>query len=226
MSTGNDALLRERGFAFFGAITASVSHEINNVLATINELSGLLDDIQQAAGCGAQPNPERMQRATQRIAGQVSRGETLVRRLNRFAHSPDQARAELDAGEALEAITTLYRRLATLRKVELECALPDQAPRLVGSRFGLQHAVFRCLEVVVDAAAEGDTVSVSLDALDDGVRIAVRGERPMAGSGREDRLAFLAVLVGEQGGTLQAVSEPDVPARLEVTFPGRSPARP
>lgn len=45
MSEAKDLLLREKGFGFSGAITASLSHEINNVFAIINELSGLLEDF-------------------------------------------------------------------------------------------------------------------------------------------------------------------------------------
>ena len=43
MNDAKQRLLREKGFGFFGAITASLSHEINNVFAITNELSGLLD---------------------------------------------------------------------------------------------------------------------------------------------------------------------------------------
>ena len=44
MSDPRSTLLRLGGFGFFGAITASLSHEMNNVLATVNELGGLLGE--------------------------------------------------------------------------------------------------------------------------------------------------------------------------------------
>ena len=47
-SPDRDLAARQNGFAFFGAITASLSHELNNVLATIKELSGLLEDLVHA----------------------------------------------------------------------------------------------------------------------------------------------------------------------------------
>ena len=35
----------ETGLQFFGKMTASISHEIKNVLAIINENAGLLEDL-------------------------------------------------------------------------------------------------------------------------------------------------------------------------------------
>ena len=43
---------RQDDIAFFGAVTAGLSHELKNVLATINELSGLQDDLQLLARRG------------------------------------------------------------------------------------------------------------------------------------------------------------------------------
>ena len=37
----------EAGLRFFGMMTASVSHEIKNVLAIINENAGLMSDLTQ-----------------------------------------------------------------------------------------------------------------------------------------------------------------------------------
>ena len=42
---GTNRLLHEMELSFFGTISASVSHELNNVLSIINEYAGLLDDL-------------------------------------------------------------------------------------------------------------------------------------------------------------------------------------
>ena len=68
MSDAKEQLLREQGFGFFGAITASLSREINTVFAIINELSGLLDDFFHAAEQGTLLNVEKLKGTTQRIA--------------------------------------------------------------------------------------------------------------------------------------------------------------
>ena len=51
--------------AFFGAINASVTHELNNVLGTIEQISGLLEDL--AANPGSLPTPDDLESISSRI---------------------------------------------------------------------------------------------------------------------------------------------------------------
>ena len=48
------------GFQFFGKISASISHDIKNVLAVLNENAGLLEDLVLMAEKGASFNHERV----------------------------------------------------------------------------------------------------------------------------------------------------------------------
>src|SRR4030067_193492 len=82
--------LREKGLAFFGSITASFSHEINNIMAIIGELAGLMEDLLRVADLGHPPQLERFRRVSERIGTQVKRGEEMIKRLNRFAHTMDE----------------------------------------------------------------------------------------------------------------------------------------
>ena len=62
---------------FFGTMTASISHEINNVLAMVNELSGLFaDSLMLAQKKGRPLDPER-------LAGIVDRA-TRIERTERY----------------------------------------------------------------------------------------------------------------------------------------------
>ena len=47
-------IVTESGLQFFGKMTASISHEIKNVLAIINENAGLLEDLALMADRGAE----------------------------------------------------------------------------------------------------------------------------------------------------------------------------
>jgi hypothetical protein len=49
--------IAETGLQFYGKITASVSHEIKNVLAIINENAGLLEDFTFMADRGKPIDP-------------------------------------------------------------------------------------------------------------------------------------------------------------------------
>ena len=47
----------DKGLRFFGKITASVTHEIKNALATINENAGLMTDYIEMAARGRPLEP-------------------------------------------------------------------------------------------------------------------------------------------------------------------------
>ena len=58
MNENRNEILKEKGLAFFGEITASVSHEINNAISIINEYSGLLEDLTYTAERGENVSSE------------------------------------------------------------------------------------------------------------------------------------------------------------------------
>jgi C4-dicarboxylate-specific signal transduction histidine kinase len=220
MTESREQRLRGQGFGFFGAITASLSHEINNVLATINELSGLLGDFLVAAENGGELNPERLKRPTERIAAQVKRGQTYVKCMNQFAHTVDHMRTEIDLNETVEAITTLCRRFGTLRRVELEVILPESSPRLEGSPFDAQHVLYRCIDIGLRASQQGDTLHIHVEAHDDGARATIRSDSaPEDAADLKLRHEFVELLAGELGVELTSELRADAPIALTVDFP-------
>ncbi len=220
MSDAEEQLLREKGFAFFGAITASLSHEINNVFAIINELSGLLDDHFHAAENGAPLDVERLKGAAQRIAAQVRRGQDYVEGLNGFAHTVDHRRIAIALNETVEAITTLCRRFGVLRQVEIETRLPETSPRLEGSAFDLQHIIYRCIDIALDASQRGDTVHIEVEAQGEGARLVfASGSVAESVAELESKRDFLAVLVTGTRGVVESVIQAGQPVRLVVSLP-------
>ena len=220
MSDAQELLLREKGFGFVGAINASLSHEINNVFAIINELSGLLDDFFHAAEQGAPLNVERLQGTTQRIAAQVERGQQYIKRLNGFAHTVDENQAVIVLNESVEAITTLCRRFGVLREVEIETRLPEASPRINGSAFDLQHIVFRCIDIVLNASKRGDVVQIDVEPHGEGARLSFASCSAVESlAGLESKRDFLALLVTEVHGAVESVIEAGQPVRLAVSLP-------
>ena len=220
MSDARERLLRENGFGFFGAITAGLSHEINNVFAIINELSGLLDDFFYAAEQDAPLNLEKLKGTTQRITAQVERGHEYVERLNRFAHTVDDEQTTIVLNETVEAITMLCRRFATLCRVEFETILPGGSPRIEGSAFDVQHLIFRCIDIVLSASKQGDFTQIHVEAQDDGARlIFASGSAVESVAELEPKQDILTALVAEMQGTIESVIQTGQPVRLEVSLP-------
>jgi hypothetical protein len=202
-------------------VSASLSHELNNVMAITGELSGLLGDLLQTAGGGAAADPRRLGEVGERITRQVRRGEELVRRLNRFAHLADQRSGIFDPRGPLELLGEVCQRPAGLSRVRLETDFPAAAPVLEGSAFGLLQAVHLCLDLAFREPGAEKRVTLACRGEEGGLRLTVDGCCP-PGEEAAERLAFLALLLEEQGGRLEALPTPADP-RFQLFFP-RAPA--
>jgi C4-dicarboxylate-specific signal transduction histidine kinase len=210
MSEKDDRLLRERNLAFFGAVTASLSHELNNVYTIINELSGLLEDFMVGAEQGVPLKPERIKGAVEKIGAQVQRGKVLVKRLNSFAHSADEAVAAVSLRELLDRITAIAQRLATLKRAKLECEFPDEDVELTTNPFVLQQVVFSAIRMALEAVDEKRIISVSYEKSESGSVVVVSSADPVSKTDDEDaERAVLALLMRELGGTAEYVPGAD-----------------
>ncbi len=169
----------QAGLRFFGRITASTTHELNNCLGILNENAGLLEDLALMADRGMAVDPARWSSISGRISSQVRRAGEIVRRLNSFAHSVDSDRAETDMGTILELTVALCERLlaedqvrVTLDSVQEDILLsttPFQIIHLVGHCLALaaRHALAPARELRLACAPVGKgRVVVSLRGLD------------------------------------------------------------
>ena len=107
----------ERGLQFFGKMTASVSHEIKNVLAIVNENAGLLGDLALMAERGAAIEPQRLNDMSRTVMKQVRRADAIAKNMNRLAHSVDESTRTIDLNDTLETLVALSHRFASLRDV-------------------------------------------------------------------------------------------------------------
>lgn len=203
--------LREQGLAFFGRTTAGQSHEVTNVLNVINELAGLQLDLLQAAAAGATPRLERLAELADKIQQQVHRGETIVRFVNRFAHSVDLDVAVFDLKELLGMVLFLAGRPARLSRTGLEAELPDETIVIENNPFCVQQAVSVLIDLALRSAADHRRVTVSYRLREGGAEVAVASDDPVVGP--DPRLLELAALLAEEtGATLTA--DPDASGEL------------
>jgi len=138
-------LLAVDGVRFFGEMSASISHEIKNVLAIIKENAGLLQDMLAMNAKGIPLNPERLNRLAESIDRQVARGDGIVKNMNRFAHSADHPSETVDVHETIGFVVDLAARLIAMkgRPPQVETAtVPVMA---VTNRFFLERLIWACL---------------------------------------------------------------------------------
>ena len=224
MSEADERILRETNMAFFGAVTASLSHEINNVFSIINELSGLLDDYMAAAEQGAPLNPQKLKGIAEKAEKQVQRGKILVKRLNSFAHSSDETVATVGLHELLDRMIAIAQRLAVLKKAELRSELPDEDVELTTNPFLLEQAVFSCIKMSLEALDENRIITVSYEISKSGAVVLVKSADPVheTEEGKAER-SVLALLMSELGGTVEYVPGPDACFSFKLVVPRSIP---
>ena len=168
-----ETIARE-GFQFFGKMSASISHEIKNALAIINESAGLLEDFSLLADKGRPIDPERLKGLAQSVLKQVQRADGLVKKMNRFAHSADDAIRIFDVGEALDLVISLVQRLAAMREARVELVLPDHPVMAVTNLFLLENIIWLCLEFLL--TENHKVVKLIPETTGEGVRISLVGQ--------------------------------------------------
>ncbi|MBT6068759.1 hypothetical protein HOG48_03315 [Candidatus Peregrinibacteria bacterium] len=148
---------------FFGKITASVTHEQQNVLAIIQESAGLMEDLLTFSAEGSDSLNNRLEKSLTVIKKQLRRGIDLTTCLNRFAHSPDQPLTQIDLYEITEQMTILSSRFAALKEVVLINHAPDQPIQIVINLVQLQIALFSSIEYCLDLLTPGGQLDISLE---------------------------------------------------------------
>ncbi|WP_419785258.1 sensor histidine kinase [Pseudodesulfovibrio sp.] len=195
------------GLRFFGRVSASVSHEIKNVFAVINEAAGLIGDFTLMAEKGMPIQPERLKKAADSIQGQVRRGDAIVRNMNAFAHSIDEDIREVDLAELAGLTVALATRMADMKQVRLtlgDCA----AVVLSATPFDLMRLLHESIAVVLDAMQPGDSLAVGVKSAPDGASftLGAGGKAVPAVEGKElvdmAEAMGLAVEIGELDGAL------------------------
>ena len=161
----------ETALRFFGKMSASITHEIKNVLAIINENAGLLEDYNLMAEKGTPVSPERLKKLAKTVMTQVERADGIVKNMNKFAHSVDEAKRTVDIREVLELVATLSSRLAAMRGVAIDLQPSSSAVSILTAPFFLETLTWLVLDFAVDAAGNGKTVGLIAEKRGEGARV-------------------------------------------------------
>jgi C4-dicarboxylate-specific signal transduction histidine kinase len=203
--------------AFFGSVTASVSHELSNVVCIVHQVTGLLTDLIAGSAEGHPVNVERLKVIRDRLSRQLKRGEEIVDHLNRFAHHVDERRAQLEVNGLIRNLVALAKRFAEMKGASLEAVCSEAEIYLVSDPFGFQHMVFTALERAFDAAGRGDALQVTVQPEKSGAAVTISGPRSVQLATEDLRLAQVKALTAKLGGEIQLREEQDLELlRLEI----------
>jgi C4-dicarboxylate-specific signal transduction histidine kinase len=164
-------IISEAAFKFFGKMTASISHEIKNVLAIINENAGLLEDYTLMAEKGKAIDPERLKKLAGKVKSQVQRADGIMKNLNKLAQTIDESTAHVDLNETLDLVTVLAGRFAFVQGVTLDRKQPENPVGITTSSFLMQNILWLCLEFAMEVSGEEKKVGLVTEKTETGARV-------------------------------------------------------
>jgi C4-dicarboxylate-specific signal transduction histidine kinase len=175
-------IVTETGLQFFGKMTASISHEIKNVLAIINENAGLLEDLALLSDRGAAIEPQRLKNMSRVVMKQVSRADAIMKNMNRLAHSVDESIKTIDLNDILELVVALSHRFAAMRDVSVDPKLGESPMMVRTAPFVLMNLLWLCLDFTMDAAGEDKIVELVTQKTEAGIQVFFKRLGGLAGA--------------------------------------------
>lgn len=139
------AILVKEGFPFFGQMNATISHELKNIMATISETSGLINDLIEVSGNGKNIDLDLIKNSSQAVVEEVQRGFKTIKQMNVFAHSVDNLLYEIDLGDTIELMVNLSHFLSYSSRVDLNRKETTQG-KIFTCPFLLQHLIYDVLK--------------------------------------------------------------------------------
>jgi C4-dicarboxylate-specific signal transduction histidine kinase len=165
----------EAGLRFFGKVSASIAHEMKNVLAIINENAGLLEDLTFAAQRGSAIDPERLNKACRQFTKQIHRADTIIKNMSHFAHSVDHFAAQIDLHELAGLIGNLAGRPAAMRKLTIQVEPPRSPVVFTGNPFLVENLIWLCLEFAFGATSADTTLILKSTKADAAICLKIAG---------------------------------------------------
>lgn len=166
--------LTETSLQFFGRVSASISHELKNVLAIINENAGLLEDFTLMGDRGIPIDPARLKVMAATVKKQIGRADEIIKNMNRFAHSIDETIADIDLNQTIEEFRVLTDRFVAMRGVKVDLQLPASPLTIPTAPFYLMNLLWLCLDFSMSASGDEKRLELIVDETENSVRIRFR----------------------------------------------------
>ena len=153
-------LIGKTGLQFFGTMTASISHEIKNVLAIINENAGLMKDLTLMAEQGRPLNLEKVKTISDRFGQQVKRADKIVKSLNQFSHTIDEGVKQVDVSESVSLVISLANRFIAMKNVSVDFQMPKTTIAINTNPFFLNNLLWFSLDFALNFPGKDRTICI------------------------------------------------------------------
>ncbi len=162
MSPGLNSV-SESALKFFGKMNTSISHEINNALAIINENAGLLEDVALMEERGVPLESKKIKKISEKIMEQVKRANRIIKNMNRLAHSVDESVKMVDIADTLEFMIVLSSRLSAIKGVSFKTVSRPDRLEISTNPFLAQNIIWFCLDYIMNLVERDTTISITVE---------------------------------------------------------------
>lgn len=208
-----------RSLHFFGRMTANLSHEMNNVITIIGEVSGLLDDLLLLAGKGRPLDTEKLKSLSENIKRQTRRGKALITEMNFLGHSIDDPSSQVDLNLVAGHIGSLARRIVERKGGVLEMGRFDHPVMAVCNPFDLLQSMFWCLDMALEAGAVSEPICIATSVGGQGPCVSIRSAGFEHGDRDHATLSHVGTLLTEAGGTVSTAVDDGGGRVILLQFP-------
>lgn len=167
--------LGEAGLQFYSKVSASISHEIKNSLAVLNESAGYLEDVTLMAKKGMDVSMERLESLAGTMLKQVQRANGIVNNMNRLAHSLDDPASQTDLNALLELMISLSERTTVTRGFKVSAVFSDTTITITTHPFFLKNLIWLILDLAMTITGDEKTITMQPTKTDTGAEINFTG---------------------------------------------------
>lgn len=187
-----EALLRAEKMAAAGRLTASIAHEVNNPLQSVQNCLHL-------AGREDVP-PEKRKEYFDLAKNELDRLMKTMQRMLDF-YRPGAVKVEhVDVLEILGHVLSLTSQQLGQRHIEIQTNLPESMPSVYAVSSQIQQIFFNLILNALDAMPAGGDLRISAQAVDHGVEIIFQDSGPGIPEDRRNNI-FEPFFSTKEGGT-------------------------
>jgi len=242
-------LIRSERLAAVGQMASGVAHEINNPLAVIDTIAGLVEESLADEGSALQPaTREILTQAMERLHHQVQRVTTITHSMLGFVRTPEPGVTQVNLADLLEECLNVLGTEIRRSRTEVQRMFAPDVPPFVSDPLLLEQVFVNLITNSLDAIGEApdrpgvleilttfDERSVRVTFQDNGVGIPKEDQERIfnlfhttkpAGKGTGLGLSIVHDILHRLGVNVRVASEPGQWTRFVVEIPLVPPAEP
>ncbi len=171
-----------------GRMAAGVAHEINNPLAAIGEMAGLMEDLIDEEFLAHAKHGSLFSENVNKIQQNVDRTRDITHRMLGFARRMEPHQDTFDVNEVVSEALSFIEREASFRGVELIRHLDPELPMIKSDQSQLQQVFLNLANNALDAVADGGHIMVTSRSEGNGVVLTVEDDGCGIPVGLHDRI--------------------------------------